>query len=148
MGPLRVENRTRETVLGTRIRLADDLLGRLRGFLLRPAPEPGEGILLSPCQGVHMFGMRYPLDVVFIDDEGQIVRIYESLRPWRWTAVDRSASHALELPPGTVRATATRVGDALSWSPHNDGDDAPRRGPSQRESRRGSRRTGKLYESH
>ncbi len=148
MRALRVENRTRDTVLGTRIRLADDLFGRLRGFLLRPAPEPGEGILLSPCQGVHMFGVRYPLDVLFIDESGRILRVYEGLRPWRWTPVHGEASYALELPPGTVRETGTRIGDALTWLPNSDASGPPRERQSPRESGSGSRRTGKRYESH
>jgi uncharacterized protein len=120
---IRVLNRTRGTVLGTAVRLADDLPSRVRGFLFRPAPSPGEGILLSPCRAVHMFGVRYPLDVVFISEHGQVVATYRDLRPWRRSAVHGTALHALELPAGTIRATGTAVGDALSWS-SADGDPA------------------------
>jgi uncharacterized protein len=113
---IRVVNRTRGTVLGTAVRLADDLPSRVRGFLFRPAPAPGEGVLLSPCRAVHMFGVRYPLDVVFISEHGQVVATYRDLRPWRRSAVHGTALHALELPAGTIRATGTVVGDALTWS--------------------------------
>lgn len=117
MSLIRVVNRTRGTVLGTRVRLADDLPSRVRGFLFRGAPAAGEGILLSPCRAVHMFGVRFPLDVVFISDTGQVVAVYRKLAPWRRSGLHGSALHALELPAGTVQSTDTAVGDELSWTP-------------------------------
>lgn len=117
MTPIRVWNRTKGTVLGSRIRLADDLWARLRGFIFRGGPDAGEGLLLSPCQAVHMFGVRFPLDVVFIDENGRVVSVFAALAPMRWTPIQRSASHALELPEGTIAKTRTEVGDALFWTP-------------------------------
>jgi uncharacterized protein len=116
MTTIRVFNGTRGTVLGTRVRMADRLASRTRGYLFRPPPAHGEGILLSPCKMVHMFGVRFPLDVVFINGTGQVVATYPDLRPWRRSRFQGSALHALELPPGTIRATGTVVGDNLSWS--------------------------------
>lgn len=113
---IRVLNRTRGTVLGSRVRLADGLWSRSRGFLFRPAPSAGEGILLSPCRAVHMYGVRFPLDVVFLSDTGQVVATYPRLLPWRRSGVHGSAYHALELPAGTIRATGTAPGDLLSWA--------------------------------
>jgi uncharacterized protein len=116
MPTIRVLNRTRGTVLGTSVRLADQLAARVRGFLFRPAPAAGEGILLSPCKAVHMFGVGFPLDVIFISEAGEVVATYRDLAPWRRSRLHGSALHALELPPGTIRATGTVVGDALSWA--------------------------------
>jgi uncharacterized protein len=113
---IRVVNRTRGTMLGDRVRLANDLPGRLRGFLFRPPPATGEGILLSPCRAVHMYSVRFPLDVVFISEVGEVVATYRDLRPWKRSAVHGSARHALELPPGTIRASGTTAGDLLSWT--------------------------------
>ena len=115
-----VLNRTRQTVLGHRVRLANTLPGRVRGFLFRPPPGPGEGILLSPCRAVHMYGVRFPLDVVFISETGQVVATYRRLRPWQRSGVHGSAFHALELPPGVIEATGTVVGDHLSWAAAED----------------------------
>jgi uncharacterized protein len=116
MPTIRVLNRTRGTVLGTSVRLADQLAARVRGFLFRPAPAIGEGILLSPCKAVHMFGVGFPLDVIFISEAGEVVATYRDLPPWRRSRLHGSALHALELPAGTIRATGTVVGDALTWA--------------------------------
>ncbi|MDX1578668.1 MAG: DUF192 domain-containing protein [Gemmatimonadota bacterium] len=108
-------NEEREVLLGDRIRVADRWWPRLRGLIGRPEPEPGEGLLLRPCQGVHMQWMRYPLDVAFVADDGRIVALYHELRPWRFSKTHRDAACALELPAGTLRATGTEVGDRISW---------------------------------
>jgi uncharacterized membrane protein (UPF0127 family) len=113
---LRVVNAKRECELGTKIRLADGWLARLRGMLARPAPRPGEGLLLTPCSSVHMYGMRFPLDVAFLDGRGSVVAMYPSLAPGSRTRWHRNATHALELSAGTLMESGTSIGDVLLWS--------------------------------
>jgi uncharacterized membrane protein (UPF0127 family) len=113
---LRVVNTRVDQVLGTRIRLADRWLTRLRGMLGHPPPKPGEGLLLTPCTSVHMYGMRYPLDVVFLDRGGTVVAVYPSLAPGARTSWHRNAAHALELPSGTVDGSGVKLGDVVAWS--------------------------------
>ncbi len=115
MTPIQVVNRTRGTVLGGQVRIADRVWSRARGLLFSARLEPGEGLLLSPCQGVHMFGMCFALDVVFLNEAGEVVAAHPDLRPWRWTPFHRHAAHALELPVGTLTVTRTEIGDELSW---------------------------------
>jgi uncharacterized membrane protein (UPF0127 family) len=117
MRHIRIVNKTRDSVLGAKVLLADNWWLRARGFLGRPMPQAGEGLFLSPCRAVHMIGMRYPLDVIFLDRNGGVVAAYESLRPNRSTAWHRDAEYAIEVPPGTVRATATSPDDVLVWLP-------------------------------
>jgi uncharacterized protein len=112
---LRVVNTGRHFELGTRIRLADAWLSRLRGMLGQPAPASGEGLLLTPCRSAHMYGMRFPLDIAFLDDQRTVVAVYHSLPPGSRTRFHRSAVHALELPAGTLIGTGTTVGDVLAW---------------------------------
>jgi uncharacterized protein len=114
---LRVVNTRRERELGARVGLANGWLSRLRGMLARPAPLPGEGLLLSPCRSVHMLGMRFPRDIAFLNAEGAVVATYPALRPGSCTRWHRQAAHALELPAGTLVSSGTQVGDVLVWSP-------------------------------
>ena len=113
---LRVVNTRHNRELGARIGLADRWLRRLRGLLGRPAPAAGEGLLLTPCRAVHMFGMSFPLDVAFLDAEGAVVATYRSLAPGSRTRWHRNAVHALELPAGTLEDSGTVIGDVLVWS--------------------------------
>jgi uncharacterized protein len=113
---LRVVNTRQKWELGNRVALADRWLLRLRGLLGHPAPEPGQGLLLTPCKSVHMYGMRYPLDIAFLDRTGRVVALYPSLKPGSRTGWHRDASHALELPAGSFSKSGTIVGDVLVWS--------------------------------
>ena len=115
MNYVRIVNRTRDSVLGARVGLADSYWRRVRGFLRRPEPDHGEGLLLSPCRAVHAFGMKYPLDVIFLDRRGIVVALYAPLKPGRPTAWHARAKYALELPQGTIGASGTRAGDHLVW---------------------------------
>lgn len=112
---LMMVNATRGVALGCRIRLADSWWSRLRGFLGRPEPIIGDGILLSPCSRIHTFGMSFPLDVLFLDRKGRVLEAYPDVRPWRMTPRVRDSSYALELPVGTIRHSGTQVGDRLTW---------------------------------
>jgi uncharacterized membrane protein (UPF0127 family) len=112
---LRVVNSARNSELGSRVAVADTWLSRLRGMLGRPALSPGEGLFLTPCRSVHMYGMRFPLDVVFLDAAGIVVAAYRSLAPASRSGWHRNAVHALELPAGTLERTGTAVDDVLGW---------------------------------
>jgi len=113
---IRVVNRTRGTLLGNRIALVDTWSGRLRGYLGHPEPKPGEGMLLVGCSAVHMFGMGFPLDLVFLDRNGEVVDAVETLMPWKRTKRIQEARFALELPIGVIDASRTAVGDRLVWA--------------------------------
>ena len=110
---LRAENPARGTTLGTRIGLADRWWLRLRGLLGRGGLEPGEGLILRPCRAVHMAGMKFPLDVAFLDRQGGVVATYSALAPGGRTKWHSAAAQALELPAGTLAATGTRDGDTI-----------------------------------
>lgn len=115
--PLRVHNTTRSTLLADRAEAAETALARLKGLLGRAGLAEGEGLLIQPCNSIHMFFMRFAIDVAFLDGEGRVVKAVHSIRPWRATRVYLSAHAALELPAGTLRRTGTIEGDQLVLEP-------------------------------
>lgn len=86
---------------------------RLRGLLARPPLRPGEALLIRPCNGVHTCGMGYPIDVVFLDRDGRVVRVVVALRPWRFVPWVRGARAAIELPAGAAAACGLLRGDRV-----------------------------------
>lgn len=101
-------------ILGDRVVLARSPLARLRGLLNRRGLEAGEGLLLRPCNGVHTWGMRFTIDVVFLDSDGVVLRIERSMRPRRMVPWVRKAKQALELPDGATAALDLGVGARLA----------------------------------
>lgn len=114
---VRVINKTRECEIGSRVELADTWWGRLRGLIGRPELEPGQGLLLTPCKAVHMYGMKYPIDAAFLDHAGVVTAVYRELVPGARSRWHDRAEYALELPAGMLARTETKVGDVLEWAP-------------------------------
>jgi uncharacterized protein len=75
---------------------------------------PGEGLWIVPCNGIHTFGMRFALDVVFLDREGSVVALEETMPPWRVGRIYRRAHSVLELPTGTIASSGTQIGDRIA----------------------------------
>ena len=84
-------------------------------MLSDPLPEGG-GLVIEPCNSVHMFFMRYPLDIVFIDGQGQVVFMYKGIKPWRVGRIVRGAKAAIELPAGAIDTSNTQLGDKIVMS--------------------------------
>ncbi len=110
---LRVTNRTRQAILVQTGRVAASPWTRLVGLLGRSGLEPGEGLLLRGEQAIHTIGMRFPIDVVYLDREARVLRAIDSMVPLRFGPFLRNSRDVLELPAGTLVATGTREGDEL-----------------------------------
>lgn len=102
------------TCLVPHVRKTATALERMRGLLARPPLQAGEGLLIAPCPSVHTFGMRYALDLVFLDHAGRVLKLVLDLRPWRMAAC-ANAHAALELPSGTLCRSEIRLNDLLEW---------------------------------
>lgn len=86
---------------------------RCRGLLGHPAPPAGMGLLIPLCHSVHTIGMRYAIDVVFMDNGNTIRAIHRGVRPGRLRVACRHAAHTIELAAGEAAALGLRVGDRL-----------------------------------
>jgi len=107
-----VTNRTRNSALATRLTLADTPQTRDRGLLGRDGLAPGEGLWIIPCQAIHMFFMRFSIDLIYIDRQKRVRKVKSNIAPWRISTCF-TAHSVLELPVGIVRETGTRRGDLL-----------------------------------
>lgn len=99
-------------VLANRIEAAFDRTTRNRGLLGRDGLDAGSALILAPCQSIHTWFMRFPIDVAFVRRDGRIVKAVADLRAWRLAASFRAFA-AIELPAGVLASTDTRAGDEL-----------------------------------
>lgn len=108
-----IYNVTKGTNLSQKVTIADNVLARSAGLLGTTQPDIQKALYLVPCKAVHTFGMKYSLDVVFLDIQGRVVKLVENLRPNQMTSLVPRANCALELPPDTIAANPIAVGDEL-----------------------------------
>lgn len=115
-GPLQVLNVTRGTILATRLETAHTGPTRRKGLLGREGLSPGEGLWIAPCESVHTFFMRFPIDLVYLDRKNRIRKVRSAVGPWRVSAC-LAAHSVLELPTGTIREARTVRGDTVEIGP-------------------------------
>ena len=109
---LRIKNQTRGTVLAEYAGIADTSATRRTGLLKHNELRPGDGLWIVPCEAVHTFGMKFPIDLVFLSKAWTVRKIRHAV-PRRRIAMDLLAHSVLELPAGTLRSTGTEPGDEL-----------------------------------
>lgn len=113
-----VYNKTRETFVATEASVADSYLRRLIGLLGKTKrwARLGCGLWIVPSRGVHTIGMMFPIDLIFLSKEKEVVHVEEYVRPFRISRVSLKAMSVLELPPHTIYRTGTKVGDRFEIS--------------------------------
>lgn len=108
----RVENLTKGVTVATRALLAGDSKTRREGLLKRTGLDEGEGLLISPCEAIHTFGMKFAIDVVFLDKKRRVRKVLHAM-PRSRIGFCLTADIALELTAGVAKATGTEAGDML-----------------------------------
>lgn len=110
-----IHNSTRSTTIATCAEEARSFLSRGRGLMMRDSFPAGSALIIDPCSSIHMFFMRFPIDVLYMDRDHKVVRVQTGIKPWRtgplWT---RGAKYVIELPTGTVEKSQTQVGDQMT----------------------------------
>jgi uncharacterized membrane protein (UPF0127 family) len=101
-------------VLADDLELATSFATRFAGLMFRRTLEPGRGLWLNPCDGIHMMFMRFPIDAVFLDSKERVRRVYRRLPRW-WGMVwfVWGARSVLELPSGSTAEIDLQRGDQI-----------------------------------
>ena len=95
-----------------------NFLERMRGLLFRPQLKEDEAMLITPCGSVHTIGMRYPIDVVFVDRDWTIIKAVPDVKPWR-SASCLKAQMVLEMISGSINKWRLSDGQQLEWVDEN-----------------------------
>lgn len=107
-------NLTRYLVLARDLRLAHSFFERIWSLSGSSPLKDGEGFLIPSCHGIHTFGIDYPIDVLYLNGDGEVLGMDEGLGPNSLGTFRFRACLVLELPAGTIRWSETKPGDALT----------------------------------
>jgi uncharacterized membrane protein (UPF0127 family) len=110
-----VGNTARNTILGETIEVASTAAQKVRGLLGRECLEDGQGLLFKGCSSLHTFFMSFPIDIVFTDRKGRVLKASSEVKPFKLVAAPLRAYYAIELPAGAIARSLTREGDVLTF---------------------------------
>ena len=111
---LLIRNTDRQTELANAADIADTSQKRRTGLLKHQSLEPGQGLWIVPCEAVHTFGMKFPIDVLYLSKQKKVLKIRDNMKRSRMSICLRAHS-VLELPAGFAAQTSTQVGDQLEF---------------------------------
>lgn len=117
---MQVLNGTSGCSVAHSVQIAASFFSRMRGLLFSPPLSAGQGLYIVPCSAIHMIGMAYAIDAIFMDRQGMVVGLVEDIKPWRLSDLYLKAYGCLELPKGTIAATSTKIGDNLQFIENTD----------------------------
>ena len=110
---IKVLNQTRQKVLASHGNAANSFAARFMGLMGKKDLPFGAALHISPCNSIHTFFMKIPIDAVFLDKQLKVVKVCGAMVPWRISSVYWGAHSVLELPSGTSSASGTVEGDQL-----------------------------------
>lgn len=100
-------------MLASNVRSADTWLQRLKGLLGSAELPVDNALWLRPCKGIHTIGMKYAIDVLFIDSKNRVKKVSTNLPPYRICRAVKGTHSVIELPAGSVQNTEIKRGDKI-----------------------------------
>jgi uncharacterized protein len=107
-------NVTKGVAIASELEIATSFAARSQGLLGRSGLKPDTGLLIDPCSSIHMWFMRFPIDVVFLDKKNRVVGLKRNVKPWGM-AWSWRGTKTIELPVGVIAATRTQIGDIVAF---------------------------------
>lgn len=112
---VKIINSNNDKMVGDKIKVADSFVKRFRGLMLSKELKDGEGMLIKPCNSIHMMFMKYAIDAIFLDSENRVKAIYENLKPWTGiTKIHSDVKSVLELKSGSAKQSGISTGNILT----------------------------------
>jgi uncharacterized membrane protein (UPF0127 family) len=103
-------------IVATQVMTAFDSTSRRKGLLEHRSMPPGAALIIAPCNGVHTFGMRFAIDLLFVARDGTVVKVCHAV-PRRRIAASWRAFATIELAAGALDQAPTQVGDIVEFRP-------------------------------
>ncbi len=111
---MRVLNKTKNRIISSKAVLADSFFTRAKGLLGRTHLAVNEALIITRCQSIHMFFMKFSIDAVFVDRNNRVVGLVQRIKPNQLSPIFFKAMYVIELREGAIKDTNTQMGDEIS----------------------------------
>ena len=108
---MKIFNVSKDITIAANAILADSFFSRMKGLLGKTSLDVDEALVITKCNSIHMFFMRFAIDVIFLDKKNQVVGLVKNIRPFQMSRIFWKATTAVELPAGSILKTQTAIGD-------------------------------------
>lgn len=113
---MKVYNSSKNNLIADDVKAAQNFFTRSFGLLLRKSLSDNEGLIIKPCCSIHTFFMKFPIDVLFINKNNEIIALYENVKPYRILPIHLNSYYVIELSSGSVSEKNVEKGDLITIS--------------------------------
>jgi Uncharacterized conserved protein len=106
-----IKSLTNENIILEETEVAKHFIARLRGLIGRKNLEPKQGLIIFPCNSIHMFGMKFSIDVIFLDKNKMVCHLIPGMKIKKISPIIKNARYVLEAPIGTILQKKINLGD-------------------------------------
>lgn len=110
---VQVYNLSKDNILLDKAYIADNFFTRLKGLLGKDGLDSGEGLIIKPCNSIHTIGMKFPIDVAFLDKDDRVVHIMNNIPSGRFSPIVKKAKYVIETKAGELALKGLEIGDIL-----------------------------------
>ena len=110
---MQILNTTRGTTIAKCASYAETFSSRLVGLLKRNSLGADEALVITSCNAIHMFFMKFSIDVIFVGKENRVVGLVKGIKPFHLSPIFWKATYAIEVSVGTIKESQTQLGDAV-----------------------------------
>lgn len=114
---VKILNASTKTLLADQALIAKNPAERMKGLLTRKQLSPGEALIITRCQSIHMMFMKFSIDVLFVDRHNTVVGLVKKIKPFQISPIFWKSDYAVELPAGTISEKRISIGDGLQILP-------------------------------
>lgn len=87
---------------------------RLKGLLGRKSIDEDYALIIYSCSGVHTWFMRFPIDIILLDKNKRVIKIYTNMQPWKTTKIITGANYVIEAKGNSI-ASEVKIGHTIQW---------------------------------
>ncbi|MBU0468637.1 MAG: DUF192 domain-containing protein [Candidatus Omnitrophica bacterium] len=113
---MKILNKTKQNIIADKAKVADSFLTRMVGLLNRESFSEGEALVITRCNSIHMFFMKFAIDVVFVSKENVVVGLVSDIRPFQLSRIYFRSSYVVELPSSAILSAGISIGDQIEIS--------------------------------
>jgi len=106
-------NINKNNIVLENVKLADGFFQKFKGLMGRKKLNKSEGLMLLSCNSIHTCFMRFPIDVVFLNMDHEVIALRKELKPWKMVNYVKKAYITVEMTAGTIENKNIEVGDLL-----------------------------------
>jgi uncharacterized protein len=110
---MQLKNSSKNQIISSQLEVAKSVLARMQGLLGRDSISQESALWITPCNNIHTWFMKFPIDAVFVDRKLIVKSVHSNIQPWRLIWPQIQAHSVFELPAGRANATNIQPGDQL-----------------------------------